>query len=142
MTDVIKRSVGKPLTLGVERDGKLIHLTATPENGKGIKVDGQTLANRGYLGVDIGTATTSVGALAAPGAALSTMWQVTAPGGHRHSGQTFSPSGFAVDLPPGDELQGTPSRPPTTPAPPRAPSPSSASPTSARSRSRRGWPPS
>ena len=40
MTDIIGRSTGKPLTLGVERDGKLIQLTATPESGKGIKVDG------------------------------------------------------------------------------------------------------
>ena len=48
MTNAIKRSDGIPLNLGVERDGKLIHLTATPENGKGIKVDGQPLANRAY----------------------------------------------------------------------------------------------
>jgi membrane-associated protease RseP (regulator of RpoE activity) len=93
MTDVIKRSVGTPLTLGVERDGKLIHLTATPENGKGVKVDGQPLANRGYLGVTIENATKSVGALAAPGAAVSTMWQVT---DQEVSGigQVFSPSGL------------------------------------------------
>ncbi len=93
MTDVVRRSTGTPLTLGVERDGKLIHLTATPENGKGIKVDGQPLANRGYLGVDIETATKSVGTLAVPGAALSTMWNVT----HQEVtglGQTFSFSGL------------------------------------------------
>ena len=93
MTDIIKRSVGTPLAIGVERDGKLIHLEATPENGKGIKVDGEKLANRGYLGVDIGTATSQVGALAAPGAALSTMWTVT----HEEItglGQTFSWSGL------------------------------------------------
>ena len=52
MTDIVKRSAGTPLDLGVERDGELIHLTATPENGKGIKVGGQPLANRGYLGVE------------------------------------------------------------------------------------------
>jgi membrane-associated protease RseP (regulator of RpoE activity) len=92
--DDIKNSVGKPLTLGVERGGKLLHLTATPENGKGIKVDGKPLANRGYLGINIGTATRSVGLLGAPGAALSNMWQITdqeAVG----IGQIFSPSGLS-----------------------------------------------
>ena len=109
MTDVIRRSTGTPLTLGVERDGKLIHLTATPENGKGIKVDGQRLANRGYLGVDISTATKSVATLAVPGAALSTMWNVT----HQEVtglGQTFSPQRPRLDLPPGDQRQGRPVR--------------------------------
>ena len=38
MIDTIGSSIGKPLTLGVERDGKLIDLHATPESGKGIKV--------------------------------------------------------------------------------------------------------
>jgi membrane-associated protease RseP (regulator of RpoE activity) len=93
MSDVIKRSAGTPLTLGVERNGKLIHLSATPENGQGIKVDGQKLANRGYLGVTIGTATQSVGALAAPGAAVSSTWNIT----HQEItglGQTFSLSGL------------------------------------------------
>jgi membrane-associated protease RseP (regulator of RpoE activity) len=93
MTNVIKRSTGKPLTLGVERDGKLIDLTATPESGKGITVDGAKLADRGYLGVDIETATKSVSAVDSPGHALSTMWNVTSQevGG---LGQTFSPSGL------------------------------------------------
>ena len=94
MTNIVRRSTGTPLILGVERDGKLIHLTATPENGKGIKVDGQRLENRGYLGVDISTATKSVGTLAVPGAAISTMWNVT----HQEVtglGQTFSFSGLA-----------------------------------------------
>ena len=57
-------------------------------------MDGQRLDNRGYLGVDIETATKSVGTLAVPGAALSTMWNVT----HQEVtglGQVFSPSGLA-----------------------------------------------
>ncbi len=93
MTDAIKRSTGTPVTLGVERDGKLIHLTATPENGKGIKVGGEKLGNRGYLGVDIDTATTPVSVVDAPRAALSSMWTVT----HEEVaglGQTFSWSGL------------------------------------------------
>ena len=54
MINTIGRSIGKPLTLGVERDGKLIHLHATPQSGQGIKVDGQKLAKQGYLGFTIG----------------------------------------------------------------------------------------
>jgi membrane-associated protease RseP (regulator of RpoE activity) len=92
-TAVISRSTGKPLDLGIERDGKLIHLTATPESGTGIKVNGQRLAKHGYLGFTVEGATKSVSALASPGAAASTMWQVTdeeVVG----LGQTFSPSGL------------------------------------------------
>jgi len=92
MTDVIKRSVGTPLRLGVERDGRLIEVTATPANGKGITVDGQQLENRGYLGVEITRATTPVGLLASVGESFTTMWQVT---DEEMTGiaQTFSPHG-------------------------------------------------
>jgi membrane-associated protease RseP (regulator of RpoE activity) len=94
-TSIIARNAGKPLTIGVERDGKLIHLTATPRSGTGIKVDGQALDKHGYLGFTTGGyATKSVSALASPGAAVSTMWNVTdqeVVG----LGQTFSPSGLA-----------------------------------------------
>ncbi len=92
MTDVIKRSAGTPITLGVERDGRLLHLTATPESGKGVKVDGQNLGDRAYLGVNIGTATNSVALLSAPGAAVSTLWQV-ADQEVIGIGHVFSPSG-------------------------------------------------
>jgi membrane-associated protease RseP (regulator of RpoE activity) len=95
MVDIVKHSVGKALTLGVERHGQLLHLIATPESGKGITVDHQALANRGYLGITLGGyATTSVNLLDVPGAALSKIWQI----GHQELtglGQTFSPSGVA-----------------------------------------------
>jgi membrane-associated protease RseP (regulator of RpoE activity) len=94
LTDIISRSTGKPLTIGVERDGKPLQLTATPESGKGIKVDHRPLADHGYLGFTVGGyATRSVSPLGSPGAALSTMWNVT----HQEVtglGQTFSPSGL------------------------------------------------
>ncbi len=93
MTDIIKRSTGKPLNLGVERGGKLIHLTATPADGKGITVGGQTLANRGYLGVEISQATAPVGPLASIGDSFSTMWQATT-AEVAGIGQIFSPSGL------------------------------------------------
>jgi len=92
-TAVIARSTGKQLDIGVERNGKLIHLTATPESGQGIKVDGKPLAKHGYLGFTTESATKSVSAVHSPGAALSTMWSVTdqeVVG----LGQTFSPSGL------------------------------------------------
>jgi membrane-associated protease RseP (regulator of RpoE activity) len=97
MTDAIKGSTGKPVRLGVERDGKLIYLTATPANGKGIKVDGSTLANRGYLGVEIEQASARVGLLASVGDSFNTMWQVT---DEEVAGiaQTFSPSGLSSVL--------------------------------------------
>jgi membrane-associated protease RseP (regulator of RpoE activity) len=94
MTNAVKRSVGKELRLGVERDGRLIHLVATPADGKGITVDGQPLANRGYLGVQIKQATAAVGLFAAVGDSFNTMWQVT---DQEVTGiaQTFSPHGIS-----------------------------------------------
>ena len=142
MTDAIKRSVGKPLTLGVERDGKLIHLTATPENGKGIKVDGAEAGQPRLPGRRHRAPPPRRSApLDAPAAApVDTMWQVTDAGGRAASGQTLLAARARLDLAPADQLQGAPSPPPTTPARPRGPSPSWASPTSARSRSRPAWP--
>jgi membrane-associated protease RseP (regulator of RpoE activity) len=94
MTDFIARSTGKPLTLGVERDGRLIHLTATPKSGRGVTIDGTKLADRGYLGVSIDQATRSVAPLAVPGAAVSSAWNI---GSEEIAGlgQTFSWSGLS-----------------------------------------------
>jgi membrane-associated protease RseP (regulator of RpoE activity) len=93
-TDIIKRSTGKQLTLGVERDGRLIQLEATPRSGKGIVVDGSKLADHGYLGFSPATAMSSVNAVQAPGAAVSTIWSVTDQEAHG-IGQIFSPSGLS-----------------------------------------------
>lgn len=93
MTDIVKRSTGKELTLGVERAGHLIHLEATPQSGQGVVVDGSKLADRGYLGVSISTAVSSVSTVHAPGAAVSTIWSVANPEWHG-IGQIFSPSGI------------------------------------------------
>lgn len=94
VTDTIAKNTGKQIDLGVERDGKLIHLEATPQSGKGLSIKGQKLDDHGYLGfAPSGYATQSVSTLAAPGAALSMMWQVT-----RETasgvGQLFSPHGL------------------------------------------------
>ncbi|HXB37619.1 MAG TPA: M50 family metallopeptidase [Acidimicrobiales bacterium] len=93
-TDIIKRSTGKQLVLGVERDGRLIQLEATPRSGKGIVVDGSKLADHGYLGFSPATAMSSVNAVQAPGAAVSTIWSVTDQEAHG-IGQIFSPSGLS-----------------------------------------------
>jgi membrane-associated protease RseP (regulator of RpoE activity) len=93
-TDIIKRSTGKQLTLGVERDGRLIHLEATPASGKGVVVGGTKLADHGYLGFSPATAVGSVSPVHAPGAAISTMWSVADAEVHG-IGQIFSPSGFS-----------------------------------------------
>ena len=94
MTSAMRSSVGRPLHLGVERDGRLIEVTATPASGKDVTVDGQQLENRGYLGVEIKQATAPVGLLAALGDSFTTMWQVT---DQEVAGiaQTFSPHGVS-----------------------------------------------
>jgi membrane-associated protease RseP (regulator of RpoE activity) len=94
MTDIVQHSTGKTLNLGVERDGRLIHVQATPQSGKGITVNGQKLGNHGYLGVTISPATTSVGVLAAPGAAFSMIGNVTSQTASG-VGHLFSPSGLS-----------------------------------------------
>jgi membrane-associated protease RseP (regulator of RpoE activity) len=97
MTDIVKHSVGTPLTLGVERNGRLLHLTATPASGKGVKINGQKLQDRGYLGVSIGQATRSVTGPAAVPAAFTRLWQITDLQ-MTGIGQTFSPSGLSSVL--------------------------------------------
>jgi membrane-associated protease RseP (regulator of RpoE activity) len=77
MQNVISHSVGKPLTIGVERDGRQLELQATPASGKGVEVQGVKLGDRGYLGVSIEPAPRSVSLPSSPGEAISTMWQVT-----------------------------------------------------------------
>jgi membrane-associated protease RseP (regulator of RpoE activity) len=92
MEHIIGDSVGKPLTLGVERAGHLIHVKVTPSSGKGITVDSQKLADHGYIGVGIESANASVGLLSSPAKALSSMWQVTT-AEVAGIGHLFSPNG-------------------------------------------------
>jgi membrane-associated protease RseP (regulator of RpoE activity) len=94
MTDIVKRSTGKPLNLGVERGGRLIHLEATPASGTGITTGGQKLSNRGYIGVTIGAASAPVSLLGAPGAAVSNIWSITSQTASG-VGQLFSPHGLS-----------------------------------------------
>ena len=137
MTNVVQHSVGKPLQLGVERDGKLIHLTATPDSGQGIKVEGAHLANHGYLGFSIVSATKPVSALAAR-ARPSPWWGTSIRSGRRSRPALLVPRAV-VHLPPGDELEGRPDGGEQPGLGAAGRSPSSASPTSARRRSTSAW---
>jgi membrane-associated protease RseP (regulator of RpoE activity) len=97
MTHAIRDAVGRPLVLGVDRGGRLLRITATPESGKGITVGGQRLSDRGYLGVQIQPAVRSVGLAGAVPASLATLWHV-ADLNLTGLGQTFSPHGVATVL--------------------------------------------
>jgi membrane-associated protease RseP (regulator of RpoE activity) len=94
LTNVIGRSVGKTVTLGVEVNGKLRHISAVPISGKGIVVNRQHLADHGYLGVELVGATASEGPLHAIGTAVSQLGSDTS---QEVSGvwRTFSPSGLS-----------------------------------------------
>jgi membrane-associated protease RseP (regulator of RpoE activity) len=94
MTDVIRNSTGKQLELGVERDGRLIHVHATPKSGKGVTIGGQSLGDGGHLGIGIQQATASVGLLGAISNSFDTLWQVT-DATFAGIGHTFSASGLS-----------------------------------------------
>ena len=91
--NTIGHSVGKSVTLGVERDGKVRDVKVTPRSGKGIKADGEALTSKGYIGVEIGGSLQSVSPGHAVVAALDNIRSSTA---SEVSGvvRTFSPSGF------------------------------------------------
>jgi membrane-associated protease RseP (regulator of RpoE activity) len=94
MSDIIKHSTGKQLVLGVERDGRLLDLKATPASGKGISIDGQALGDGGHLGIGIAPATASVGFLGSISGSFNTIWQAT-DATAKGVGQVFSPSGLS-----------------------------------------------
>jgi membrane-associated protease RseP (regulator of RpoE activity) len=91
--DVVGRSAGKTLTLGVEQDGVVRQVRVTPESGKGISVDGQKLTSKGYIGVEIEQALQSVNPWRAVSSAADNLGSATSA---EVSGvvRTFSPSGF------------------------------------------------
>ncbi len=91
--DIIGRSSGKTVTLGVEQDGVVRQVPVTPESGRGIEVDGQKLTAKGYIGVQIAQASKSASPWSAVRAAGVNLGQATSA---EVSGviKTFSPSGF------------------------------------------------
>jgi membrane-associated protease RseP (regulator of RpoE activity) len=98
--DVIIRSVGRTVTLGVERNGHETNVVVTPRDGRGVHVGGLLLAPRsdkqpqGYIGISETSAQTSVNPLAAVGHAVTHL-------GHDTSTEfsalvhVFSPSGVS-----------------------------------------------
>ena len=98
--DVITRSVGKPVTLGVERDGQLESIVVTPQDGREIKVGNTTLAPasdktpQGYIGIFEGAASQSVNPVSAIGHAFTYLGSATSSefGALVH---VFSPSGVS-----------------------------------------------
>jgi len=91
--DIIGRSAGKTVTLGVEHDGVVRQVRVTPESGRGISVDGQKLTSKGYIGVQITQALKSANPWSAISSAGVNVGQATSA---EVSGvvRTFSPSGF------------------------------------------------
>jgi membrane-associated protease RseP (regulator of RpoE activity) len=81
--DVITHSVGKSVSLGVERDGKVRTIEVTPRDGRGLKVGGVELAPvsdkhaQGFIGISEEAATSSVNPLSAIGDAGITLGQAT-----------------------------------------------------------------
>ncbi len=98
--DVITSSVGKPVTLGVERDGRLESIVVTPQDGRGIKVGDTTLAPasdktpQGYIGIFEAPATQSVNPISAVGHAFTYLGSATSSefGALVH---VFSPAGVS-----------------------------------------------
>jgi membrane-associated protease RseP (regulator of RpoE activity) len=91
--DIIGRSAGKPVTLGVEQGGVVHQVRVTPESGKDIVADGQSLTSKGYIGVQIEQALQSVSPWRAVSSAADNLGSATSA---EVSGvvRTFSPSGF------------------------------------------------
>ena len=91
--DIVGRSAGKTVTLGVEQDGVVRQVRVTPQSGKGIEVDGQSLTSKGYIGVQIDQASQSVSPWRAVSSAADNLGPATSA---EVSGvvRTFSPSGF------------------------------------------------
>jgi len=98
--DVITRSVGKPVTLGVERDGHLRSIVVTPQDGRGVKVGGVTLAPpsdktpQGYIGIYEGPASASVNPIRAIGNAATSLGSATS-AEFSALVKVFSPSGVS-----------------------------------------------
>jgi membrane-associated protease RseP (regulator of RpoE activity) len=91
--DIVGRSTGKQITLGVEQDGQLRTVRVTPRSGRGVVADGVALNSKGYIGVEIDQALQSVTPWRAIQSAGVNLGQATSA---EVSGvvRTFSPSGF------------------------------------------------
>jgi membrane-associated protease RseP (regulator of RpoE activity) len=67
LQDDLKGTAGKTITLGVERQGRLISIPVVPRNGQGLRDSSGPLQNRPYIGVSLQQATNAVNPLQAIG---------------------------------------------------------------------------
>jgi (E)-4-hydroxy-3-methylbut-2-enyl-diphosphate synthase len=107
--DIITRSVGHPVTLGVERGGHLRSVVVTPRDGRGVRTSGglelapqSDKKPQGFIGINEGNATVSVNPLRAIGDAG------TAGAGHLRGilgpGPRVLPERHQFALPPGHQF--------------------------------------
>ena len=91
--DIVGRSTGKTVTLGVEQDGRLRQVEVVPRSGRGIVADGVPLASKGYIGVEIAQALQSESPWRAVTSAADNLGSAVSA---EVSGvvRTFSPCGF------------------------------------------------
>ena len=98
--DVITSSVGKPVTLGIERDGHVVDIVVTPQDGRGVKDGTTTLAPssaktpQGYIGINEGPASQSVNPIRAIGNAATSLGSATS-AEFAALAHVFSPSGVS-----------------------------------------------
>ena len=100
LPDKIEHLTGQPVTLGVERDGHLRHVTVTPVDARGLKVGGSVLAPasakspHGFVGVETEQTSRSVNPLHAVTLSAQNIWAVTT-GEIAGIGHLFAPSGIS-----------------------------------------------
>jgi membrane-associated protease RseP (regulator of RpoE activity) len=96
-SDAIKKAIGVPVHLVVERAGHRVSLTVTPLNGQTVKSDGQPLSKtrKGYIGVYLSSPSVPENAFGALGGAGKVVGQVTS-ASVTGLGHLFSPHGIAT----------------------------------------------
>jgi membrane-associated protease RseP (regulator of RpoE activity) len=104
LTHAITRSVGKPVILGVERGGSVRDISVVPHDGRGVALAGpghrQVLdpasakTPKGYIGVQLGSATASPNPLSAISDAASNVGSATT-GEFSAIAHVFAPSGVS-----------------------------------------------
>jgi membrane-associated protease RseP (regulator of RpoE activity) len=98
--DTITHSVGTPVTLGVDRNGRLVNVIVTPKDGRGVHTGGIVLAlpgdkkAQGFIGIEEAAATVSANPIRAIGDAAVDLGRATS-GEFSALVHAFSPSGLS-----------------------------------------------
>ena len=98
LTTAVHGSVGKPVQISVDRNGKTVTVTATPLDGRNVRINGVPLAPQngpavGYLGVGLSQGTKTEGPLQAVVDSASVVRQASV-GAVTGIAHLFSPSGL------------------------------------------------